>query len=68
MRLGFQRELCAQVVGGTESAGFQPHVLVPIAHAVAFGKSSAFCLEKVAVGLDCHEMPREREGVGREGI
>lgn len=51
---------------GLEPAGFQPDVPAPTAHAVAFGKSSVFCLENVAVGPDCHEMPGKGEKEGNE--
>lgn len=51
---------CPEWLAGRESAGFLPP-LSPIAHTVAFGKSSVLCLENVAVGLDRHEMPGERE-------
>ena len=50
---------CPELVVGPGSAGFQPHAPAPVAHTVAFGKSSVFCLENVAVGPDCHEMPGE---------
>lgn len=51
---------------GLEPAGFQPDVPAPVAHSVAFGKPSVFCLENVAVGLDCREMPGEGERKGNE--
>lgn len=62
MRLGFQQEQHTQGGWCLELAGFQLDVPAPVAQTVAFGKSPVFCLENVAVGLDCHEMPGEGEG------
>lgn len=50
---------CPEGSVGPGSAGSQPPAPAPVAHTVAFGKSSALCLENVAVGPDCHEMPGE---------
>lgn len=61
MRLGFQREQRAQSGRRDASQLAFSLRLSPIAHTVAFGKSSILCLENVAVGLDRHEMPGERE-------
>lgn len=59
MRRGSRQEHRPEWLVGLESAGSQPGVPAPAARAAAFGRSSVCCLAKVAVGLDCHEMPEE---------
>lgn len=62
MRLGFQQEPYARVVGRMRISWptFSLMSPAPRAHMWLLAKSLVFCFENVAVGLDCREMPGER--------